>query len=95
MKCKKKQEMIDTHDETTKTGRAAMKGKCNKCGTNMYVMLPNDKLNSVKPKSKKMVKSKKSKKSKKMVKSKKSKKSKKMVKSKKSKKSKKMVKSTK
>ena len=74
MKCKTKQEMVDTHGEKTKNGRSAMKGKCGKCGTNMYVMLPSDKSSSAKPKSKKSKKTTKSKKSKKATKSKKSKK---------------------
>ena len=51
MKCKKKQEMKDTKSVKTKNGRSAMKGKCCKCDTNMYAMLPNDKSSSIKPKS--------------------------------------------
>ena len=50
MKCKKKQEMKDTKSVKTKNGRSAMKGKCCKCDTNMYAMLPNDKSSSIKPK---------------------------------------------
>ena len=71
MKCKKKQEMKDTKSVKTKNGRSAMKGKCCKCDTNMYVMLPNAKSSTVKSKStksKKLVKSKKLAKSKKLVK---------------------------
>ncbi len=43
--------MKDTKSVKTKNGRSAMKGKCCKCDTNMYAMLPNDKSSSIKPKS--------------------------------------------
>jgi hypothetical protein len=69
MKCKKKQEMVNTQNVVTKTGNSAVKGQCKKCQTNMYVILPKDK-----SKMSKTTKSKKSKKTK--SKSKKSKKSK-------------------
>ena len=46
-----RQEMKDTKSVKTKNGRSAMKGKCCKCDTNMYAMLPNDKSSSIKPKS--------------------------------------------
>jgi predicted nucleic acid-binding Zn-ribbon protein len=70
MKCKKKQEMVNTENVKTKNGNSAVKGECKKCGTKMFVILPKSK--PVKStKSKKSVKSTKSKKS---VKSKKSRK---------------------
>jgi predicted nucleic acid-binding Zn-ribbon protein len=67
MKCKKKQEMINTENVKTKNGNSAVKGECKKCGTKMFVILPKSK----------PVKSTKSKKSVKSVKPKKSVKSKK------------------
>ena len=39
MKCKKKQEMVSMKKVTMKNGRKAAKGKCIKCGTNMYKIL--------------------------------------------------------
>lgn len=39
MKCKCKQTMVSTENVKTKKGVPAMKGKCKKCGTNMFVML--------------------------------------------------------
>jgi hypothetical protein len=73
MKCKKKQEMINTENVKTKNGNSAVKGECKKCGTKMFVILPKSKpVKSTKStKSKKLVKSVKPKKS---VKSKKSRK---------------------
>ena len=56
MKCKKKQDMINTQNVVTKTGNSAVKGQCKKCNTNMYVILP--KLKSItKSKSKSKMKS--------------------------------------
>ena len=85
MKCKQRQDMVNTENVVTKNGNNAVKGQCKKCGTNMFVILPKSKENIT---TKKVTKSKKSK-SKKSTKSKsKSKKSTKS-KSKKSTKSKK------
>ena len=39
VKCKKKSKMADAKTVTMKNGRAAMKGKCAKCGTGMYKIL--------------------------------------------------------
>jgi len=39
VKCKAKSEMVDSEEVTMKNGRAAMKGKCSKCGTGMYKIL--------------------------------------------------------
>lgn len=39
--CKKKMIMEDAQEVTMKNGRAAAKGKCPKCGTGMYRILPN------------------------------------------------------
>ncbi len=36
VKCKKKAEMKDAKEVSMKGGRAAMTGKCPKCGTKMY-----------------------------------------------------------
>lgn len=62
MKCKDKKEMVNTTNVTTKNGRHAVKGKCKKCGTNMYVILAG-KSGSGTKKSKRSKKSKKSRKS--------------------------------
>lgn len=40
VKCKAKSEMKETKQVTMKNGRKAMKGKCTKCGTGMYKILP-------------------------------------------------------
>lgn len=39
VKCKAKRQMMDAEEVTMKNGRAAMKGKCEKCGTGMYKIL--------------------------------------------------------
>jgi len=36
VKCRVKQEMVETEKVTMKNGRPAIKGKCSKCGTGMY-----------------------------------------------------------
>lgn len=36
MKCKKASEMIGEKKVKMKNGRTALKGKCKKCGTNMF-----------------------------------------------------------
>lgn len=72
MKCKKKQEMVNTQNVVTKTGNSAVKGQCKKCGTNMFVILSKSTKTSKSTKSKKSIKSKSKKsKSKKTTKSKK------------------------
>jgi len=40
VKCRQKTEMVDAKNVTMKNGRPAMKGKCAKCGTGMYKILP-------------------------------------------------------
>lgn len=40
VKCKAKSIMKDEKVVTMKNGRKAMKGKCSKCGTGMYKILP-------------------------------------------------------
>ena len=40
VKCHAKTEMVDAERVTMKNGRPAMKGKCAKCGTGMYKILP-------------------------------------------------------
>jgi len=40
VKCKAKSEMKDVQRVTMKNGRPALKGKCYKCGTGMYKILP-------------------------------------------------------
>jgi hypothetical protein len=77
MKCKKRQDMVNTENVVTKNGNNAVKGQCKKCGTNMFVILPKSKVNapskstkSKKSKSKTKSKSTKSKKSKSKAKSK-------------------------
>lgn len=39
VKCKKKQEMINSKEVTMKNGRRAIKGKCPICGTGMFKIL--------------------------------------------------------
>ena len=39
VKCKSKREMENAAKVTMKNGRAAMKGKCPKCGTGMFRIL--------------------------------------------------------
>lgn len=39
IKCKAKKEIADAVEETTKTGRKAIKGKCPTCGTVMFKIL--------------------------------------------------------
>lgn len=39
VKCKAKKEMVDAHEETTKNGRAMLKGKCPDCGTTVCRIL--------------------------------------------------------
>lgn len=39
VKCKAKRMMIGAEEVEMKTGRKAMKGKCEKCGTGMYKIL--------------------------------------------------------
>ncbi|MCZ6670789.1 MAG: DUF5679 domain-containing protein [Acidobacteria bacterium] len=41
VKCRTKRNMADTEKVTMKNGRAAMKGKCETCGTGMYKILGN------------------------------------------------------
>ena len=43
VKCKEKRVMTDAKKVTMKNGRAAMKGKCQVCGTGMYKILPKQK----------------------------------------------------
>ena len=40
VKCRSKRDMLDSEKVTMKNGRPAMKGKCSKCGTGMYKILP-------------------------------------------------------
>ena len=40
VKCKAKSGMKDVKEVTMKNGRKAAKGKCTKCGTGMYKILP-------------------------------------------------------
>lgn len=42
VKCKAKSGMADAEKVTMKNGRPAMKGKCEKCGTGMYKILPKE-----------------------------------------------------
>ena len=56
MKCKQKQDMVNTIEITTKNKNNAVKGQCKKCGTNMFVILSKSKKST---KSKKLTKSKK------------------------------------
>jgi len=42
MKCKEKREMKDVEKTEIKPGRPAAKGKCVKCDTGMYKILPKD-----------------------------------------------------
>lgn len=39
MKCKKQVEIKDAKEVTMKNGRSAVKGKCGKCGTNVFRIL--------------------------------------------------------
>jgi RNase P subunit RPR2 len=39
VKCKASQEMKNEEQVTLKNGRAAVKGKCTSCGTNMFKIL--------------------------------------------------------
>lgn len=39
VKCKDMREMTEAKQVKMKNGRAAMKGKCSKCGTGMYKIL--------------------------------------------------------
>jgi RNase P subunit RPR2 len=43
VKCRTMREMADTEEVTMKNGRQALKGKCSKCGTGMYKILPKKK----------------------------------------------------
>lgn len=43
VKCRAKNEMIDGKEVTMKTGKKAMKGKCGKCGTGMYLIMASPK----------------------------------------------------
>ena len=43
VKCRAKTEMSDVAEVTMKNGRRALKGKCSKCGTGMYKILPSKK----------------------------------------------------
>lgn len=40
VKCRAKQEMAQAQEVKMKNGRPAMKGKCPKCSTGMYKILP-------------------------------------------------------
>jgi len=40
VKCRAKTEMVDVVKVKMKNGRPALKGKCAKCGTGMYKILP-------------------------------------------------------
>jgi len=40
VKCRTKTEMVNVQQVTMKNGRPALKGKCSKCGTAMFKILP-------------------------------------------------------
>lgn len=40
VKCRAKSEMTSTEEVTMKNGKKAMKGKCSKCGTGMFKIMP-------------------------------------------------------
>jgi len=42
MKCRKKVEMADAHEETLKNNRRALVGKCSTCGTKVFKIMPNE-----------------------------------------------------
>jgi endogenous inhibitor of DNA gyrase (YacG/DUF329 family) len=39
VKCRKKVELVNPQEVTLKNGRRAIKGKCPKCGTTVYVFV--------------------------------------------------------
>jgi hypothetical protein len=43
VKCRKESDMVEANQVTMKNGRPAVKGKCGKCGTGMYKILPKKK----------------------------------------------------
>ena len=43
VKCRAKVEMSDAEEVTMKNGKLAMKGKCSKCGTGMFKIMPSKK----------------------------------------------------
>ncbi len=43
VKCRAKVEMAETQEVTMKNGKPALKGKCSKCGTGMFKILPKKK----------------------------------------------------
>ena len=43
VKCRAKSQMGDATEVTMKNGKKAMKGKCSKCGTGMFKILPSKK----------------------------------------------------
>ena len=40
VKCRAKSEMVEANEVTMKNGKKAMKGKCSKCGTGMFKIMP-------------------------------------------------------
>jgi len=43
VKCRAKSEMAEAQEVTMKNGKQAMKGKCSKCGTGMFKIMPSKK----------------------------------------------------
>ena len=43
VKCRAKTQMTDATEVTMKNGKQAMKGKCSKCGTGMFKIMPSKK----------------------------------------------------
>ncbi len=43
VKCRAKVEMSEAQEVTMKNGKKAMKGKCSKCGTGMFKIMPSKK----------------------------------------------------
>ena len=43
VKCRAKVEMSEATEVTMKNGKQAMKGKCSKCGTGMFKIMPSKK----------------------------------------------------
>jgi hypothetical protein len=43
VKCRAKSEMVEAAEVTMKNGKKAMKGKCSKCGTGMFKIMPSKK----------------------------------------------------
>ena len=42
VKCRTKSKIVDAVKVTMKNGRPAIKGKCSKCGTGIYKILPRE-----------------------------------------------------